>query len=135
MQQKGFTLIELMITIAIMSILAVIMIPAFQDYLIRARVMEGLNMVEPAKLAVLEASYMQNALPKTEEETGFSSPEPTKNVNSIHIGSNGLITIQYSDIAGNGSLILTPTLQKDGHIAWDCTQGSLQPKYRPASCK
>lgn len=136
MKQRGFTLIELMIVVAIVGILAAIAIPAYQDYTIRARVTEGLNLASSAKLAVSETAITNNALPATQAETGYVSPAATPNVTSIAIGANGVITITYTAAAGGGTLLMTPTLQANGDVTWDCaTGGSLLDKYRPASCR
>ena len=135
MKQKGFTLIELMIVVAIIGILAAIAIPAYQDYTIRARVTEGLEMASSAKLAVSETAMTNNALPATQAATGYTSPAATINVASIAIGANGVITITYAAAAGGGTIIMTPTLTANGDVTWDCTQGTELPKYRPASCR
>lgn len=135
MKQKGFTLIELMIVIAIVGILAAIAIPAYQDYTIRARVTEGLNMASAAKLAVSETAITNNALPKNQAATGYVSPSPTPNVSSIAIGQNGAITVSYSAAAGGGTIVMQPTLEANGDVAWTCTGGNLPTKYRPQTCR
>ncbi|QBR83524.1 pilin [Legionella israelensis] len=137
-QQKGFTLIELMIVVAIVGILAAVAIPAYQDYTIRARVTEGLNLASAAKLAVSETAISNNALPATQAATGYTSPAATDNVQDISIAGDGTaaITITYTAAASGGTLILTPTLQANGDVTWDCsTGGTLLDKYRPANCR
>lgn len=135
--QKGFTLIELMIVVAIVGILAAIAIPAYQDYTIRARVTEGLSLASSAKIAVAETTQSNNALPATQAATGYVSPAATTNVTSIAIAANtGVITITYTAAAGGGTLLMTPTVQANGDLTWDCkTGGTLLAKYRPASCR
>jgi type IV pilus assembly protein PilA len=138
-QSKGFTLIELMIVVAIIGILAAVAIPAYQDYTIRARVSEGLNLASAAKLAVSETAMSNNNLAGvTQVNAGYAGlSEPTENVDTITVANGGMITISYGTRvapAGANTLTLTPTMQDNGEVTWVCS-GTLDVKYRPANCR
>src|ERR1700733_4755705 len=108
--QKGFTLIELMIVVAIIGILAAIAIPAYQDYTIRAKVTEGIGLADAAKTAVGEAYQSGDMAGVSALSTSFSS-SATKYVTSIAISTTGVITVTYSGLVpqiSGQTLLLTP---------------------------
>ncbi len=145
--QKGFTLIELMIVVAIIGILAAVAIPAYQDYIIRARVSEGLAMASSAKLAVAENASQGVAL-----DGGWTAPTSTANVSTIAMdATTGVITITYQANVGAagsnviavipqspaGTALASGVIPTGGAVSWICntTTSTVLARFRPATCR
>jgi len=158
--QKGFTLIELMIVVAIIGILAAIAIPAYQDYTVRSQVTEGLNLADAVKTGVAEFYANAGSWPTAMSEMGYTTDPSGKYATDLTI-STGTIVITYggqanANVAGQ-TLYLQPMLSANGDVVWLCGQNTgtglglvqpsagaasaadtattVLPKYLPQSCR
>ncbi|MGN6091958.1 MAG: pilin [Luteibacter jiangsuensis] len=151
--QKGFTLIELMIVVAIIAILAAIAIPAYQDYTIRSQVSEGLSLADGAKTAVAEYYTNRGEMPAgsdNNQSVGLASAASIGGsyAQSVTVGANGLITVKYGPGTGDfgkkanshindKELALSPVTGA-GSISWACKaagSNAIDSKYLPSSCR
>ena len=158
--QKGFTLIELMIVVAIIGILAAIAIPAYRDYTVRSQITEGLNFASAAKTSVSDTFISQGLWPANNAMAGLDAT-PTnirsKYVTQVVVTAGGNITVTYGnevnpEVVGE-TLVFTPWTSPNGDVSWQCgthdistatlniavgaaTQaGTVDDKYRPSECR
>lgn len=143
--QKGFSLIELMIVIAIIGILASVAVPQYQDYVLRTDATNTLSVARPLQLAVGEYAARYSRLPPAASDlntyTGVSvtaTDHKAGKVAQIAVGTNGVLTITFDTVA-NGvpaklaglTYTLTPTIASNGVVTWSSAAGTLATKYLP----
>ena len=140
--QKGFTLIELMITVAIVGILAAVALPAYQDYTIRAQVTEGISLASGAKAAVSEYHSNKGAFPADNAEAGLTTDGAVGKFVTGVVVDNGVITATFGDQANANlsteTIVLTPSGTAAGNLQWSCggsMVGGDKEKYLPSSCR
>ena len=142
--QQGFTLIELMIVVAIIGILAAIAIPAYNDFTIRSKVTEVVNMAGVCKTSVAEFYQSRGAMPANTVESGCSTTDsllakaPVVTAGAITVDATGSLATQLAANASGTKLAYTPVTAGAGAAitAWNCFTGTtILPKYLPAVCR
>lgn len=138
-RHSGFTLIEVMVVVAIIAILAAIALPSYLDYLARSQVAEGIGLTTEAKSAVTEYFTSYTAWPTSNAAAGLAQPTSVrgKYVSSATVSGGGRIVIAYNRTSSSTrirtqTLVMTPT-DRGGSIEWSCG-GTLALKYLPTAC-
>lgn len=129
---------SLLVTVAIVGILAAVAIPAYQDYTIRAKVTEGLSLGSAAKVAVSEYYAANKSACESNEACSLASANDlsSNTVRRVEVGQNSAVTIEFTVKQIDAqTIVLEPHLNDAGELQWTCTGGSLDAKYRPSSCR
>ncbi|WP_018140879.1 pilin [Thioalkalivibrio sp. ALJ7] len=133
--QKGFTLIELMIVVAIIGILAAIALPAYQDYTTRAQVSEALSLAQSARTSVTETFQSTGDFPDNNTEAGLPAATSITGdyVDSVTVNEDGVIAVVYNGNQ-NFTVTLTPS-DEGGSVTWACTTPEANHRWVPANCR
>ncbi len=143
--QRGVTLIELLVAMFIISILAMVGLPAYSDYQVRAKLSEDMATIHKVKLLVAEFYSLTGTMPETNKQLGMDKAKKLKGVylKKLKIAKNpapGTIKAFYDNdvfpqLEGNNRIDFVPTPTTTGRLVWSCTRGNLSDRYRPSVCR
>jgi type IV pilus assembly protein PilA len=138
-KNSGFTLIELMIVVAIIAILAAIALPAYQDYLVRSQISEGLTLSTGAKASVWDFISNTGRLPPNNQSSGMVTPTSITGsyVTSVTISNTG-IAVQFGNEANAailGRVLRLSPVTSAGSIDWRCISSTIHARYLPTVCR
>ena len=134
--QKGFTLIELMIVVAIVGILAAVALPAYSNYTARAYASEALGVAQGYKTAVAEYHSTHGSYPASLAAINKATVA-TEVIDSIALGGSGVITVNMAAVGGfatDDTIVLTPTYTAGAGYDWDCTSAAADDEQLPPDC-
>lgn len=138
--QQGFTLVEVMIVVAIIGTLTAIAIPAYQNYLVRAQIAEGLGLSGPLKNAVTAYHEQNGVFPANNAEAALGAPATFSGnyVDAISI-SDGVVSIQYGNKANaqiSGQTVILTATNNLGSVSWNCSSGgTISFTFLPSACR